>query len=260
MINFTLNSIDDTPAWGTPPNMRLHWWALTLGQIYFEFDKTKIFEYSPEAKDFFGNPNEYCEYQIAAIIEDFSNLFEKIGESIPEDLFSLTENLLLFLSRSEKWLNKNDGEEFYFSSYEPLRSWIDQRELNCNYFTQSPKIYFFRHDDILRAVWEISGKLENGANMWAAQSGQFQMPYREFVRKIKNFRDLFFENMGEKIHHIINADLGKIDINEDDLLKEHSEKANIFSEKLHLLEDESNIQSNWTEVRSKYKNMVIELS
>ena len=105
MINFKLRELDKISPWGQEPESYLHWFALTYGDLWLTFGNETIYEYTKEAIDYWENkPTPYNDYQLSRFIEDFTDLFDKIRETIPEDFYNLTKDLKKFQSDAKKWL------------------------------------------------------------------------------------------------------------------------------------------------------------
>jgi hypothetical protein len=76
MINFKLKELDKMAPWGQEPELSLHWFGLTDGDLWLIFGNQTIYEYSKEAMDFWGSkPTPYNDYQLSRFIEDFTRLF-----------------------------------------------------------------------------------------------------------------------------------------------------------------------------------------
>ena len=109
MINFKLKEIHKIEPFGQEPELSLSWFGLTDGDLWLNFGDETIYEYSKEALKYFGDkPTPYNDYYIARFIEDFTEIFSQISESIPLELYNLTSNLKKFHSNANKWLDKEN--------------------------------------------------------------------------------------------------------------------------------------------------------
>ena len=265
MINFKLRELDKISPWGQEPNLSLHWFALTYGDLWLTIGNSTIYEYSKEAINFFGNKSTpYNDYQISRFIEDFTVLFDKIRETIPEEFYDLTKESIKFKSDAQKWLeiydtDEDDYSDFYFEEYYNLISWTNQRTFDSGHLIGGPILSFFRRNDKIRIVWETEHILENGISIWTAKDGSFEMDYSDFIYKIKIFGQSFFSEMENQIELVLEKEWGKIKIDKVSLVEEHKERKEKFFSTLFLLNQEPVEKTNWKEIQNLYKRMTIEI-
>jgi hypothetical protein len=55
VINFILRELDKISPWGQEPELSLHWFGLTDGDLWLTFGNETIYEYSKEAINYWGN-------------------------------------------------------------------------------------------------------------------------------------------------------------------------------------------------------------
>lgn len=265
MINFKLIEIDKILPWGQEPELSLHWFALTEGDLWLTFGNETIYEYTKEAIDYWGNKHTpYNDYQLSRFIEDFTALFNKIREPIPEYFYNLTKNLKKFESDARKWLDLNDEEEdldnvFYSEKYDKLISWTYQRTIDSSHLIGGPNLSFFRSNKKVRIVWDTEHFLENGIRLWTAKSGSFEMDYSDFIDKIKTFGQSFFSAMDKQVELAIANEWGNIKIDKNRLVEEHKERKDEFFSTLLLLDQGSTDKTNWTEVEQLFNRMTNEI-
>lgn len=230
MINFKLREFDKISPWGQEPNLSLHWFALTDGDLWLTFGKETIYEYSKEAINFWGNKStSYNNYQLSRFIEDFTGLFDKIRETVPEEFYDLTKDLNKFQTDAKKWLDIYDTDEdeysdFYFEEYDKLISWTYQRTFDSGHLIGGPHLSFFRRNDKVRIVWDTEHILENGISIWTAKDGSFEMDYSDFMNEIKMFGESFFTAMEKQIELVLEKEWGNIKIDKLRLVAEHKER------------------------------------
>jgi hypothetical protein len=265
VINFKLRELDKIAPWGQEHELSLHWFGLTDGELWLTFGNEKIYEYSKEAMDYWGNKSTpYNDYQLSRFIEDFTGLFDKIRETIPEELYDLTKDLKKFQSDTKKWLDIYDTEEdnyrdFYFNEYDKLISWTHQRSFDSAHLIGGPHLTFFRRKDKVRIVWDTEHTLENGISLWTARNGFFEMDYSDFIGKIKAFGHSFFAEMGKHVELAVVRDWGQVKVDKQRLVKEHKERKDDFYSSLALLEQETEDKTNWAEIEQLYKRMTNEI-
>lgn len=261
MINFELTHIDETQPAGTETDLRMSWFWLTDGDLWLNLADSTLYEYSKDALKYFGDKKTpYNDYPIVRFIEDFTELFNFINESIPDDIYNLTENLSLFLNDAQKWLDINEPDEdehsdFYFEEYDNIISWTYNRSFDSGHLIGGPQFSFFRNKDKIRIVWETEFELENGIELWTAKDGSIEIPYADFILSIKEFGNLFFESMKEKVDLAVQKDWKDIQIDKKRLIEEHSERESEFWEQFKLLVINSQTGTNWEQIRELKSRM-----
>jgi hypothetical protein len=265
MINYKLRDLDKINPVGQEPNLYLSWFWLTDGDIWLKFDNQTIYEYSTEALKHFGNkPSPYNDYYIVRFLEDFTECFEKISVSIPHKFYNLTEDIKQFRRDTQKWLYINDTDEdeysdFYFDEYDKLTSWTSERLFDSGHLIGGPHLSFFRHNDKIRIVWDTEHILENGISLWTAKDGNFEMDYSDFINEVKNFGLNFFESMEKQIDLTLAKDWREIKVDKERLKEEHKERKQEFHRNLSFLEQETNDNTDWTEIEKLYERMKNEI-
>ncbi|MCU0431958.1 MAG: DUF5984 family protein [Bacteroidia bacterium] len=265
MINFRLRELDKISPWGQEQELSLHWFGLTDGDLWLTFGNDTIYEYSKEAIDYWGNKSTpYNDYQLSRFIEDFTELFDKIRETIPEEFYELTKDLKTFHSDAQKWLEINQPDEdnysdFYFEEYDKVISWTYQRAFDSGHLIGGPMLSFFRRNEKIRIVWYTEHTLENGISLWTAKDGSFEMTYSDFVEKIKAFGQSFFDQMGKQVDLAVSKDWGQIKVDKQRLIEEHQERIKYFNSSLALLDNEVTGKTNWIEIEQLFSRMTNEI-
>ncbi len=265
MIHFKLRELDKILPVGQEPNLYISWFWLTDGDLWLKFGDQTIYEYSLEAINYWGNKTTlYNDYPLVRFIEDFTELFEKIRETIPEEFYYRTKELKKYQSDSKKWLDINDVDEdedndFYFEEYNKLISWTYQRTLNTGHLIGGPHLSFFRRNNKVRIVWDTEHLLENGISLWTAKDGSFEMDYSDFVDKIKVFGQSFFASMDKQVEFAVAKEWGNIKIDKQRLVEEHRERKDVFFSTLLLLGQEPSNKANWTEIEQSFTRMTNEI-
>lgn len=266
MINFKLKELDQISPWGQEPELSLHWFGLTDGYLWLTFGNETIYEYSKEAAEYHEIESiPYNDYQLSRFIEDFTELFDQIRESIPSVLYDLTKDLAQFHSDARKWLDihtsdEEDYSDFYFDEYDKLISWTYQRTFDSAHLIGGPHLSFFRRNDKIRIVWDTEHTLENGMSLWTAKDGHLEMDYADFVAKIKVFGLSFFAEMGKQIESTLAKEWGNIKIDTQRLVEEHQEREEDFFAALSLLQQEPIDKTNWEEIGQLFDQMEREMN
>jgi Family of unknown function (DUF5984) len=286
-IKFKLFDLDEVTLFGTDEsNLSTSWFSLTDGDLWIDFGKANgelwinsgkenFYEYTKEAIECFeGKSSPYNNYFIIRFIEDFTYLLRKVNESIPLEIFENIcdlQNLTQFLNDAEKWHNKEvpdeeDGErtvenedeyDFYFEKIVPLTSWVHDRQLSSGHLVGGPKIWFFRHEDIVKIVWQADYKIEDRINMWTSQSGQRNLFYFVFEQEIKRFGAAFFKAMDKQILRAIEKGWDNVKLDKIQLLKENRERYLYFNLDIQKLDEE---RTEWDKVSVLIQEMKIRIS
>jgi hypothetical protein len=265
VINFKLRELSKILPVGQEPNLSLSWFWLTDGDLWLNFGEQTIYEYSKEALVYFGNkPTPYNDYPIVRFLEDFTQLFDRIRETIPQIFYDLTEDLKKFQSCSKKWLDiydsgKDDYSDFYFDEYDKLISWAYKRTFDSGHLIGGPHLSFFRRAGKIRIVWETEHILENGISLWTAKDSSFEMEYSAFINKVKVFGHSFFAEMDKQIELSAAKEWGNIKVDKQRLVEEHKERKDEFFSTLLLLEQEPSDKTNWAEIEQLFNRMTSEL-
>lgn len=265
MINFKLKHIDEAQPAGTDGNLRMSWFWLTDAYLWLNLGNHNLYEYTPEAVEHFGiKQSPYNEYPLVRFIEDLTELFDQVSESIPSETYRLTDDINWFLDDAKKWLDIYDTDEdeysdFYFEEYDNLISWTYKRTFDSGHLIGGPHFSFFRCNNKLRIIWQTEHQLENGIELWTAKDGSIEIEYDDFINQIKDFGERFFKKMDNQIELAIEKDWGTIQIDKGQLAKEHTERKEQFNQQISLLEHKARINTNWDMITELYKRMQKEI-
>ena len=117
-----------------------------------------------------------ADYYLIRFIEDFTDLFARISEIIPDELYAIARNyatLRDFRDAAARWLDEvgdddSDAANARFEQYNWLTEWIYRRELTAGYPVGGPSVAFFRNDDNLSIVWKADQMTEDDLPLWTA--------------------------------------------------------------------------------------------
>ncbi|TNE79758.1 MAG: hypothetical protein EP332_09925 [Bacteroidetes bacterium] len=258
MINFQLKPIEETLPAGTPGNLSMSWFWLTYGDLWLKLGNETLYEYSPEAIAYFGNgKSRFNDYPIVRFIEDFTELFERISEPIPDDVYALTANLNQFRKDAQAWLelHESDDNAFYFQAFDPLISWTYNRTFDSGHLKGGPGFSFFRNKDSIRIVWNTEFQLENGIELWTSKNGSIEIPYSNFIASIQDFGRRFFYKMNEKVQLALEKNWNDIQIDKFRLSEEHSEREVDFWKQFNFLGSDQISHTNWDQIRALIQRM-----
>ena len=263
MINFKLKSPDELLMESEKGDSTVSWFWLTDGDLWWALGNTTLYEYTPEALARFEHKQSpYSDYWLARFIEDFTEVFADIGESVPPELYALTEDLDTFLNEAGDWMEMYETEDeeasdFYFEEYDDLISWTYNRSFGSNHLVGGPGFSFFRCDDKIRIIWET--QMEDGTELWTAKSGQVEMSYNDFVGQVTDFGKRFFEKMSRQVELAVEIDWGDIQLDKEQLVAEHATREQDFYFQLAALEKGPEAETDWGLVRELLHRMRKEL-
>lgn len=253
MINFKLKDFDKLEPAGQAPNLYLSWFFLTDGELWLKFGDQTIYEYSKEALQYFGGKQSpYNDYYIARFLEDFSERFEQISISIPNNLYRLTENIQQFKSNTESWLNIHGANE---NEIDKLTSWMYERLFDSGHLIGGPDLSFFRHKDKIRIVWNTDYTMKKGISLWTAKGGSFEINYADFVNEVRLFGQQFFAAMDKQIELTLAKDWKNITVDKVGLVTEHQQRQLEFDKNLSFLESNTKDKTDWVAIGKLYNQM-----
>lgn len=257
-INFRLQDLDKICPWGSEENPRLHWFGLTDGQLWINARNQTIYEYSEAARQYFACPQlAYNDYQISRFLEDFSDTFRYIGESIPESLY---DEIGEFEAKTDVWKESHIEDEdeafelFYDNEYEPLTRWFYDRTFDSGHLVGGPQIGCFRFGDKIKLLWESSYQLDNGESIWTAPMGIVEMTYAEFVSSVMEFYESFFAAMDKQVENAVAKDWGNVSLDKERLVEENEERRSEFFDNVKFLNHPQG-NTSWDRIIELYGRM-----
>lgn len=256
-INFKLQQIDKITPWGESPDFSMHWFGLTDSQLWIQAGGQTIYEYSYAAREYFGENIQYNNYQLSRFLEDFSELFPYLRESVPELFY---EKINDFEGQTYAWLMLHDEDEdnvfdkLYDDEYTPLTAWYYDRMLDSGHLTGGPDIGCYRYGDRIKLCWKSDYQLENGSSIWTAPRGIFELQYKEFVSAVNEFYHSFFKEMDKQVDLAVQKDWGNVRLDKTRLIDEHAERKEFFNQKLKLLSEPCNC-TDWDAIIAIYNGM-----
>ena len=262
-INFELKELDQVALFGEAPHQNIHWFGLTDGLLWIDVGEKTIYEYSKVAQEYFEGHSSYNDYQLSRFLEDFSELFKGIGESVPRELYDYVEE---FEEKAEQWKNMymdlSDElfDRFYCEEYLRLTGWLlSDRTMDSGHLVGGPHMQFVRCEDLIKIIWDGNYRLENGSNMWKFPNGVFEMSYNEFVDEVIHFFRAFYDAMDKQVENAVKKDWGCVTLDKDRLIRENAERKEEFDQLLSFL-SEPLTPMDWNEVSLLYKRMIEEIT
>ena len=261
-INFRLKELEEVLLWGEEPHQSIHWFGLTDGLLWIDVGEQTIYEYSEEAQRYFVERHPYNDYQLARFLEDFSNLFRYIGESVPSDLYDAITDFS-FKNKINQWwdmyIDQPDEmfNQFMETDYIGVK-WFDDRIMDSGYLIGGPLIGFFRSGDKLKIIWDSTYKLENGCNMWKSPCGAIVISYKMFVGEVTRFFHAFYTAMDRQVENAVSKDWGNVSLDKGQLVNENIERKEGFDQMISFL-SRTPFHTNWDSVKQAYIKMLSEV-
>lgn len=255
MIHFKFKELDDITLFNDAESKYVNWVSLTDGELWLKFGKTVIYEYSEEAIKEWMKPNKYNDYFISRFIEDFSSVFAKLSEEVPEDIFQYTSSLSSYRIKTEGAIDYEDSSTQAASNtitYEEfciLNNWISERSFHSSHLKYGPNLSFFRCNGVLRVVWDTSGVLLNGALVWLSKSGYYDLAYKDFIAQVSRFADAFFSELEKRIKLAEKKSWDKAQMDIQTIIWEQNERKKDFFNLLEVLKSEPLESDEWTDIR-----------
>lgn len=256
-INFNLKEADKIIPWGSGKSPVLHWFGLTDGLLWINVNESVIYEYSDTAVAVYDGCSRYNEYQLARFLEDFSEIFINIRESVPLELYEAAER---FFKITDGWksmyIDKPDEifDNFYDNKYCPITEWLDLRTINSGHLIGGPNIRFIRCGDMLKIIWDGRYMLENGDSLWKYPCGAYEMKYDDFASEANRFFTAFFEAMDRQVRFSCEKDWGTVQLDKKRLAEENIQRRLCFEQCLSYLEDDVQT-SDWDSILSLFADM-----
>lgn len=256
-INFLLNKPDNITSWGEK-HKSLSWFILTDGLLWINVGESIIYEYSEDARKFWNCDIKYNDYQLSRFLEDFSDLFCFVCESIPYEFY---KNIETFENMTDKWkdsyINDTDDifDKFYDEDFCPLTEWYFNRIMDSGHLIGGPHIGFFRYKDMIKILWNSDYILENRKNIWTYPYGVYEMPYSDFTDEVKNFFSRFYSKMDKQIEYAVSMDWENVRIDKEHLVSENISRKQDFNQKIDLLFSKSSQKTDFDCILSLYNKM-----
>jgi len=252
LINFKLRHPAEIIPWGG-----VGWFVLSDGEYWLNLGTVNFYENTDAALNEFGEESgRFVDYNLARLIEDFSELFEHISDSLPDDFYDLAqkENTLFdFYNKASTKIDDLDEDvinDDEFFRIHKVTEWISDRALTALHLASNPTICFFRNNDNISIVWDASQTLESGVQVWTAGKGNIELSYQEFVAEVTDFKERVFSAMETQIQIASTMDWGYIQVDKARRLAEQVERKEKFEKKIEYLTDVNKPAiTNWEEIR-----------
>lgn len=249
LINFELTPLEKVLPWRKPGNLSLHWFGLTDGRYWIDTGGDTLFEYSERVRR--AGFDRYCDYQVARILEDITEMLPTILDPIPQDLVKYIsgESGRAWMETQDSWFERNLTADAGDEAWDVLgraNLLLRDRFLDSAYLTPSASILMWSDDADVHIEWGNGDKLIDGELAWSAVSGSLHLPRAIFVEEVRAFHARLFEQMTLRIEQVAAGALHPdIQIDLPGLIAENEQRRDWAVQAL-----EKRGQACWDEIRS----------
>ncbi|MEO6283854.1 MAG: DUF5984 family protein [Dyadobacter sp.] len=260
LINYKLTDIKDIIPLGTVKHPIMNWFALTDGYLYLKLGTKSVYEYASDANAILCDGVKYNSYYLIRFIEDFTEIFQTVGQPLPSQILPEIKNFHAFQRfqnqsiayleelRAKYKLNDHDLDE-----QQQLISWIYSRGLPADHLVGGPNIWFFRYCDQIKIIWRANYQIRPNIFLWLFPNGDYTLNYNFFLREIEIFAKSFFSDMAKRVELAVSIDWGNVAIDKNSLVAEQLFRKDRFYQDLNMLS--SNSTTDWSETISLINKM-----
>jgi len=178
LVEFDLAPIAEIQPWGSPPDLRLHWFGLTLGSYFLDVGEARLLEYVAKPR--------HVEYPIARLHEDLLEMLPDVLDPLPRNVSEILRegsvgSTIYALREGLRW--KDDGVEGPEVALEVLA----RRELDTGYLSPSAGIWTWSDDEHVFVEWDNRGRQKNGEQVWTATRGRAEFPRGDYLDEVRGF-------------------------------------------------------------------------
>lgn len=148
----------------------------------------------------------------------------------------------------------HDANDFYFEDFVPLISWIYDRELGSGHLVGGPRLYFFKHEEIIRIIWDTETSPEIGP-FWTAKSGYIDIPIQTFMPSIEAFGEAFFDGMLNRVNLALERDWGAVHLDKSKLQADHDQRVERWDLLLKQMKAGNGNETDWALIQTKLDMM-----
>jgi hypothetical protein len=220
LIEFSLRPLDEVEPWGTPPDLKLHWFGLSDGSYHFDLGDVCLLEYREGA----GRPG-YVEYQLARLHEDLVEMAPFILTPIPDAIVGLLPGGSVASAHhrlAERRAPVDDPDDAVGEAMEAFRV----RLLDSLYLSPGFGVWLWSHGNKVVVEWDDRGLLIDGHPAWTASVGKRELARDEFIEELRSFDQRLMNAMTDRIRmvsaHGLRADV-QLDVPR--LQADHAERA-----------------------------------
>lgn len=276
LINFTPLPLENVEPWGRPGDLSLSWFALTIGEYWIQVGESILFEYTEGSQ--LLCPGRYCEYQVARLHEDLTEMLPYILEPVPPSLVQYIsgDSGEAFLKTKHLWSEKNfvsdrdpalrELADKYWETLDASTTWLGKRVLDGLYLTPTPYIMVWSDEVNVHFEWdnrEAVADWTNNQPAFTALRGTYKLPRDEFKAEVRSFHSRLMEQMAERIDRVLSGALSaEIKIDLEGLAEQQKQRSRCPAELLDksaLAEPLTpTVQTDWNRVEKAINSILAE--
>lgn len=205
LIEFSLRPLLEVHPWGTPGDLRLHWFGLTDGQYVINAGHNALFQYSQNARSL-GLPPR-CDYQVARLHEDLLDLLPYALEPVPASLIPYISGDIAdqWQEHYESWCDQHEGctdDDQYWEVIDATKTWRSNRLLDSLYLSPPANISIWSDTQSVYIEWDNRDRLIGGYPAWEAIQGRHKIDRPLFIREVESFHSRLMREMNDRIEQV----------------------------------------------------------
>jgi Family of unknown function (DUF5984) len=238
LFNFRLTPLEQVVPWGEPGDQRLHWFGLTYGEYWIQIGAHSLLEYSEVARMASECPR-YCDYQIARLYEDVTEMLPHILDPVPTSLvrYISGDSGAAWSKMYTSWYAGQDPaprEDEFWDVVDAATTWIGQRTLDTGYLRPSANIRLWSDAESVHIEWNNAEKTLQGKPAWTALTGSAQLSRQQFIYEVKAFHTALMSQMGERVDQVLAGVLPQqVQIDFPALQHEHAVRSRPLDREFH---------------------------
>lgn len=238
LFEFNLKPLQKVMPWRDQTNEYLHWFGLTDGCYHMNLGDVQLFRYSDEILHFWSKEfpdvdyiNEpYMDYQVVRLYEDVLSILADVIQPVPDEVYSY----ITTLEEQKNWektiseiieVSYEDNDKW--DAYDNATEWLFYRRLLG--LGGGPNIIIWRIKDTIHIRWDNESIKQDNIPVWAAKTGEYQMPVKRFILEVESFHNRLINEMQSRLEEIEKDNpLPHIKIDIPELLIEQEERTHFL--------------------------------
>lgn len=196
LLNFTLTPLPAIQPWGQPPDLELHWFALSDGAYHLDLGDVRLLEYRPEL----GWPR-YVEYQVARLHEDLLGMLPHVLQPLPADVVgrlpggSLGAAHRAFRERHADIYARSEDVDSAMEVFQ-------ERLLDSLYLQPGFGVWMWSFGTTVVIEWDNRDCLLDRREVWTASVGRYELDRSAFLGELESFDRRLMSAMNERIESL----------------------------------------------------------
>ena len=210
MFRFTLDPIDDIEPWGSPPDLSLSWFGLSLGRYSIVADAFEVLRYSDAAVSAMRVAQPLCYpgpqvgYQVVRLHKDLLDIISDVLTPLPCDVAEVLnrQTAVATMRRAQALASGMEDNDPTLMGLEALVDCLGARLLDTAYLEPCPWILLWRHSDVIHMEWNGDGQTLYGVPAWQFPSGRIAIGVASYRSAVAKFHSKFTGLMSVRVAEI----------------------------------------------------------